>query len=59
MKYQNKNWPKEPTSFDIERMEKAEAKRERKANNRLAMGGSLSGERGVKPDDLCVQSHAR
>lgn len=31
MAYTNKNWPKNPTAFDLERMEKAKAKRARKA----------------------------
>lgn len=34
MTYTNKSWPKEPTKFDLERIEKAKAKRERKAAKR-------------------------
>lgn len=56
MKYKNKNWPDAQTSFDIERIDNADAKRKRKAAERINMGGSLSGARGVNPDDRCVQS---
>jgi len=57
MEYTNKNWPKEPTKFDIDRMEKAVAKRARKGQK--LMGGSLSGARGVNPDDRCVESQTQ
>lgn len=33
--YNNKNYPKEPTVFDVERMAKAKEKRIRKQNKRL------------------------
>lgn len=36
MTYKNKNWPKKPTAFDFERIEKAKQKRARKAAKRIA-----------------------
>lgn len=32
LEYKNDNFPKEPTHFDLARIEKAQKKRERKAN---------------------------
>lgn len=36
MTYKNPSWPKKPTSFDLDRIQKAEEKRQRKAAKRLS-----------------------